>query len=176
MADLISKLSFGVTCLWFAVRDRLSPPQEAVGEAGIEPGFHVLDYGCGPGSHAFAAAELVGPSGRVYAADANPLAVRRVWAVAARRGLKNVGVIQTDCATGLEGHSVDVALLYDTYHDLAQPEAVLRELQRVLKPGGLLSFSDHHIKEGEILSRVTGGGLFRLLGKGRRTYTFRPVG
>ncbi len=41
-----------------------------------------------------------------------------------------------------------------------------------LKPNGILSFSDHHMKENEIESNVTSRRLFRLLRKGKRTYSF----
>jgi hypothetical protein len=49
---------------------------------------------------------------------------------------------------------------------------VLQELHRVLIPGGILSFSDHHMKERDIVAEVTIGGLFRPVRRGRRTYTF----
>jgi hypothetical protein len=52
---------------------------------------------------------------------------------------------------------------------------VLTELRRVLKPAGLLSFSDHHMKEGEILSGITETGLFRLSEKGKKTYGFLRI-
>ncbi|GAH20347.1 unnamed protein product, partial [marine sediment metagenome] len=46
------------------------------------------------------------------------------------------------------------------------------ELHRVLKQNGILSFSDHHMKENEIISKVTDKGLFKLLRKGERAYNF----
>ena len=63
-------------------------------------------------------------------------------------------------------------LLYDTFHDLSRPDDVLQELHRVLKSGGTLSFSDHHMKDQEILARVTKTGLFKLSKKGKKTYSF----
>jgi len=72
----------------------------------------------------------------------------------------------------LPNNSVDVILLYDTFHDLSEPDKVLDELHRVLKPNGILSFSDHHMKENSIMSRVTNKGLFKLLKKGEKTYSF----
>jgi len=173
VAGLTDRLEFMATALWFGVRDLLIPPARVLDEVDIREGMRVLDYGCGCGSFALAAAGRVGPSGKVYAADINPLALEHVRKAAARRGLDNVEVIHTDCATGLESGTVDIALLYDTYHDLEDPACVLGELHRVLRPGGLLSFSDHHLREEEILHGVAGGGQFRLLEKGRRTYTFR---
>jgi ubiquinone/menaquinone biosynthesis C-methylase UbiE len=67
---------------------------------------------------------------------------------------------------------VDAVLLYDVFHDLTDQNCVLEELHRVLKPDGVLSFSDHHLKENEITSRVTNKGLFALARKGKRTYSF----
>ncbi len=169
-------LAFALTRLWFGLRDLFVPPSGTLGEAGIAPGMHLLDYGCGPGSYALAAARLVGENGRVYAADVDPRAVAGLRAAAARKGLTNVHPILTGCATGLEDGSIDVALLYDTLHDLHRPLEVLQELHRVLKPGGLLSFSDHHLHDEEILSLITGSGLFSLVARGRRTYAFQAAG
>lgn len=141
---LAENLAFGLTALWFKARDKFVPPANILGEVEIREGFSVLDYGCGPGSFTLLAAERVGPSGRVYAADINPLALRHVRRVAAKRGPGNIKVIHTCCATGLESGSVDVALPYDTYHDLEDPARVLEELHRVLKRQGLLSQRPSH--------------------------------
>jgi ubiquinone/menaquinone biosynthesis C-methylase UbiE len=80
--------------------------------------------------------------------------------------------ILSDCQTGLTDNSLDVVLLYDIFHDLGDPNRILEELHRVLKPEGILSFSDHHMKENEIVSGVTNSGLFKLATRGKRTYTF----
>ncbi|MCK4637230.1 MAG: class I SAM-dependent methyltransferase, partial [Methanomicrobia archaeon] len=69
-------------------------------------------------------------------------------------------------------NSVDVVLLYDTFHVLSDPNGVLEELHRVLKPNGILSFSDHHMEENEIVSKVANRELFKLSRKGKRTYSF----
>jgi ubiquinone/menaquinone biosynthesis C-methylase UbiE len=142
-------------------------------EVGIKPGFSVLDYGCGPGGYITAAAQLVTESGKVYALDIQPLAIRRVQNIAKEQKIANVETILSDCATGLPDESIDVVLLYDIFHGLSQPDEVLTELHRVLKPDGILSFNDHHIKEEkEVISKITGKGLFRLSQKGDRVYNF----
>jgi len=141
-------------------------------EVGIEPGFHVLDYGCGPGGYVTAAAELVGESGKIYALDIHPLAIQMIQNLASRMHLTNVETIHSGRETGLSDKSVDVVLLYDIFHDLSEPDGVLEELHRVLKPNGILSFSDHHMKENEIESNVTSRRLFGLSRKGKRTYSF----
>ena len=176
MSNTMRAIDFSFMSLWYKLRDLLAPPESVLAEVEIRPGFHLLDYGCGPGSYSLAAAELVGQSGIVYAADINPLGIERVQKAASGRGLSNIRTIDTDCATGLEGASMDVVLLYDTYHDLAAPDDVLQELHRVLKPGGIPSFSDHHMAEEEIVTGVTGSRLFSLSGKGEKTYTFLREG
>lgn len=155
------------------LRDVFSPPIRTLKEAGIQPGHHVLDFGCGPGSFSLASSRLVGRGGKVYALDVHPLALRYVQKKSERKRLPNIVPISSDCTTGLPDQSVDVILLYDVFHELEDPDAVLAELARVLKREGILSFSDHHLKEQEIISRFTKNGRFRLLRKGRRTYTFQ---
>lgn len=165
-------LAFHFMVVCFAVRDRLNPPRKALAEAGVQPGFHLLDYGCGPGGYSLAAAELVGPSGKVHALDINPLAVRRVKKLASRRRLGNIETICSDCATGLSDSSMDMVLLYDTCHELGNAGAVPAELHRILKPHARLSVSDHHMNEHDIISAITGDGLFEMSTRQQETYTF----
>lgn len=159
----------------YKFRDLLFLRRSILREVGIQSGFHVLDYGCGPGSYLPPLAELVGKSGKIYALDVHPLAIQMVQNIASQKRLTNVQTILSDCKTGLPNNSLDVILLYDTFHDLSDPNGVLEELHRILKPNGILSFSDHHMKENEIISRVTNGGLFKMLRKGKKTYSFLKV-
>jgi len=168
----MSDLGFKSMTFTFKIRDFFRPRNNIVKEAGIREGFHVLDYGCGPGSYVRAVSEIVGESGRVHALDIHPLAVESVKKIAEKHHLTNVETILSDCKTGLPDESTDVVLLYDTFHDLFNPKEVLEELNRILKPDGILSFSDHHMKEQEIVSKITNGGLFRLSRKGEKTYSF----
>jgi len=158
--------------LTYRFRDLLVPRKKVLDEVGIRPGFHVLDYGCGPGAYVAAVTELVGASGRIYALDIHPLAIQMVEKVASEKQLNNVKTICSDCKTELPDGSIDVVLLYDTLHTFSSPDVVLKELHRVLKQDGILSFSDHHLKDEAIISKVTNDGLFRLLRKGKRTYSF----
>jgi len=164
-------MSFG-----YKFRDLFMPRKNVLKEAGIKPGFHVLDYGCGPGSYITPLAELVDKSGKIYALDIHPLAIQRVQRLVSKKQLANVETICSDCQTGLPDKSIDVTLLYDTLHGLSKPNEVLGELHRVLKPNGILSFNDHHLKEDEIRTKITNKGLFRLLSKGKRVYNFAKVG
>lgn len=172
MAKPKPNLEFKLMSFAFKFRDFFVPRMNVLKEVGIKPGFQVLDYGCGPGGYIVPLAELVGKSGKIYALDIHPLAIQRVQSIASKKQLTNVETICSDCKTGLPDNSVDVVLLYDTLHALSDPNGVLEELHRVLKSNGILSSSDHHMKENEIVSKVTNRGLFRLSGKGQKTYSF----
>jgi len=161
----MSSVGFKLMTLVLRVRDLLRPRMDVLKEAGIEPGFCVLDYGCGPGSYFVPLTQLVGTSGEIYALDIHPLAIKEVQKKATRKAITYLKTIKSVCSTGLPDNKVDVVLLYDTFHDLSQPDDVLRELHRVLKSGGILSFSDHHMNEQDILTRVADTGLFKLSAK-----------
>ena len=168
----ISKRRFHQMALMLILRDSFWHPSHILAEANIRPGFRVLDYGCGVGSFTLAAARLVGPEGKVYAVDIHPMALGKVQRAAAKRGFTNIEMIQSDCVTKLESSTIDVILLYYILHWLSDPDCVLREMNRILKPDGLLSFRDPYMKEGEIISAMTDRGWFRLAGKGEKTYRF----
>ena len=168
----MSNSDFQFMSVGYKFRDLRLPRKNILDEVGIKPGFHVLDYGCGPGSYIVPLAELVGESGKVYGLDIHPLAIQKVRRIASRKRLANVETILSDCQTGLPDNSLDVVLLYDIFHHLSEPDRILGELHRVLRLDGILSLSDHHMKENEVVSGVANSGLFRLARKGRTTHTF----
>ena len=175
MEKALSNLHFRLMAIALRFRYLFKPPGKVLGEVDIKPGATVLDYGCGPGSYTIPAAQSVGPSGKMYALDIHPLASQKIRSIAAKKGLNNIETICSDCATGLAQESIDIALLYDVFHALSNQDDVIAELHRVLKPNALLSFSDHHMQEDEIVSGITGSGLFRLMKKGESTYTFEKL-
>lgn len=168
-----SDFSFRVMSLEFRLRDFFRPPERILREAGIRNGMTVLDFGCGPGGFSLAAARLVGPEGRIYAVDNHPLAVKSVQRAASQQGSSNIRTILGGSTADFPGESVDIILLYDVLHDLHETGLILAELHRVLKPRGVLSVSDHHMKKEPLLSMITAGGLFLLAGGNRRTFQFK---
>jgi len=172
----ISPFKFQRMSWMLSLRDLFVPPGEITGEVEIRPGFRVLDYGCGKGSFTFEAAQRVGPEGKVYALDIHPQALEKVREAGLKKGFANIETIQTSCITQVAGGSIDVVLFYYVLHWLTDPDCVLGELNRVLKPDGVLSFRDPYMQEQEILAAVTGKGWFRLTGKGEKTYRFIKAG
>ncbi|MFZ6048583.1 methyltransferase domain-containing protein [Pseudomonas sp. CR3202] len=106
-----------------------------VAEAGIVPGERVLDVACGTGVLACAAAERVGPGGSVVGLDPNP----QMLAVARRTS----GAIEW-----VDGRAESLPFADDSFDAVVSqfgmmffddPPAALREMLRVLKPGGRLA-------------------------------------
>ena len=169
----MNNLAFAAMSFIFKIRDLVRPPKDKLLEIGIEPGGRVLDYGCGPGSFSIAAAKLVGKAGAVNALDIHAKAIESVKKKALKEGMDNIRTIQADSPAELTSESFDVVILYDIFHDFADPAGMLRGLHRVMKPDAVLSFSDHHMKEQAIMESVTKDGLFELARKGNRTYSFK---
>jgi ubiquinone/menaquinone biosynthesis C-methylase UbiE len=167
-----SSLDFKVMSLGFKIRDIFKPRSRILEEVGIKPSFQVLDYGCGPGGYVMPVIKLIGDTGTLYALDINPLAIEAVQSLINKNKLTNVKAILSDCATGLPVNSIDVVLLYDILHDLDNRTEVIKELSRILKSGGVLSVTDHHLIEEEIIARVITGGFFTLKSKGKMTLSF----
>jgi ubiquinone/menaquinone biosynthesis C-methylase UbiE len=158
--------------LWLKARERFGNPRKRLEEAGLGQGQAVLDYGCGIGSYAIPAAQIVGDAGVVYALDIHPLAVEAVARRARKENLTNVETIQSNRETGLPDESLDAVLLYDVLHSVPDKGALLRELHRVLKPGGSLSVVPDHMEEDIFLETVQGGNLFSLQARNGTVYQF----
>ena len=59
-------------------------------------------------------------------------------------------------------------------HD--QRGKVLKELHGILNPGGILSSSNHHLRDDDFVSGLTEAGLFRIIQKGQKMYSFQKIG
>jgi ubiquinone/menaquinone biosynthesis C-methylase UbiE len=171
----MSKSHFKFMVRHFKKRDEKYPPSKKIEKTTIQEGNIVLDYGCGPGSYTIAAAEVVGNSGKVYAADIHPLAIKEVKKRANLKNLDNIITILTDCNTNLEDNSVDNVLLLDIYHDLSDPQRILTEIHRVLRKEGMLSVDDHHFKDDEIIDRITSSKLFQFHERKEEFFNFTKV-
>ncbi|MCX6007608.1 MAG: class I SAM-dependent methyltransferase [Chloroflexi bacterium] len=156
----------------FKIRDSFSPRKNIIADIGIKHGFQILDFGCGPGAYISATEELTGPSGHIYALDAQPMAMEYVQNLCRKKTYPNVTSILSDCATGLRNASIDIVFLYDILHGLTDAKPIFHELHRVIKQSGTLSINDHHMKQEEIIEKVTSSGHFKLMEKKSRTISF----
>jgi ubiquinone/menaquinone biosynthesis C-methylase UbiE len=114
-----------------------------------QPGERVLEIGPGTGYYTLDVAEWVGPDGRVEIFDLQREFLDHVVRGAGERGLANVTPTQGD-ATALpyDDDSVDAVLLTAVLGEIPDTLTALREIRRVLRPGGRLVvgelFGDPH--------------------------------
>lgn len=120
------------------LRRLLHPPEQVLG-SWVRPGMTVLDVGCGIGHFTLGMARLVGPSGRVIAADLQERALAVVERRARRAGLADRITTHRVAASavGVAG-PVDFALAFWMLHETPSAEAFCREVGGVLTPGGRL--------------------------------------
>jgi ubiquinone/menaquinone biosynthesis C-methylase UbiE len=105
-------------------------------------GQSVLDVACGTGLVTLAAARAVGPAGHVIGVDISEQMIQTARARAANQGLFNVELMRMDAESlALPDGSFDVALCALGLMYVPDPLHALRELRRVLRPGGRLGLA-----------------------------------
>ncbi|BDI23180.1 methyltransferase domain-containing protein [Herbiconiux sp. L3-i23] len=108
----------------------------------LRPGLELLDVGSGPGTITVDFAERVAP-GDVVGVDAAEVIVEQARSLATERGITNARFIVGDAyALPLDDDSVDIAHAHQVLQHLADPVAVLTEMARVVRPGGLIAARD----------------------------------
>lgn len=125
--------------LWFITRGREQAfRRKLLDLARIVPGERVLDVGCGTGTLAILARQRVGSGGAVSGIDASPEMIARAARKAARKGVDvsfQQGLVE---ALPFPGNSFDAVTSTVMLHHLPRKarEQCVREIGRVLKPGG----------------------------------------
>jgi arsenite methyltransferase len=114
----------------------------------IDPGAVVLDLGCGAGTDLLIAAQMTGPAGRVIGIDMTASMLDRARASAVEMDLGNVELHEALIeALPLDAASVDVVISNGVIDLVPDKDAVLDEIDRVLRPGGRLQLADVIIHE-----------------------------
>jgi ubiquinone/menaquinone biosynthesis C-methylase UbiE len=138
---------------------------------GVASGKGVADIGAGSGWFTVRAATRVGDAGTVYAVDINPEAIHYIESRIQRENLHNVKPILGEPDDPLLPAKVDAVLLLKTYHEVAQPITLLRNLRSSLAPGAKVGVIDrngngenHGVAE-EVVIREANEAGYRLVGK-----------
>jgi arsenite methyltransferase len=109
----------------------------------VEPGAVVLDLGCGAGTDLMIAAQMTGRTGRVIGVDMTASMLDRAGESADAMGLENVELHETLIESlPLADASVDVVISNGVIDLVPDKDAVLDEIDRVLRPGGRLQLAD----------------------------------
>lgn len=144
-------LALGLVCLVtalsvFALHARADAAAEIARLAKAmdwKQGSVVADIGAGDGRYSFAAAEIVGTSGKVFATEIDEEKIKTLRSEVKERKLENVEVVvSADATTNLPDACCDAIFLRRVYHHLTKPLEFDANLLRSLKPGGKLAIID----------------------------------
>lgn len=153
-------------------RDKKLQIERVMDILGIAPGKTVADIGAGSGWFSVRAAQRVTETGLVYAVDINPEAIRYIQQRAEREGIGNVKAVLSKTEDPLlPPQSIDAVLLLKTYHEIAEPVALLKNLRKSLRPGARVGIidrngtaEDHGVNQ-EIVVREAGEAGYKLTSK-----------
>jgi ubiquinone/menaquinone biosynthesis C-methylase UbiE len=108
----------------------------------LQPGQELLELAAGPGDTGFMAAELVQPGGSLISSDAVESMLDIARERAAAQGIEHVTFKPLELEwIDLETASVDAALCRWGIMFLSDPAAAMREMRRVLRPGGRVALA-----------------------------------
>ena len=112
---------------------------------GVSPGTVVADIGAGSGWYTVRAAKRVTETGLVYAVEINPEAIRYITQRIQKENLHNVKTILSKPDDPLlPANKIDSVLLLKTYHEVAEPVTLLRNLRASLRTGAKVGVIDRN--------------------------------
>jgi ubiquinone/menaquinone biosynthesis C-methylase UbiE len=129
-----------------ALRRWRQPPDKLIKRSGIKRGMTVLDLGCGSGAFTTFVARAVGKRGKVYAIDIQPKMLKQLERKLARpenRDIKNVELREASAyKLPFKNEALDLVYMVTVLPEIPDRGKALREVRRVLKPGGILAVSE----------------------------------
>jgi cyclopropane fatty-acyl-phospholipid synthase-like methyltransferase len=156
-------------------RDDWQKPAEVIAALALAPDARVADIGAGTGYFAMRLARQV-PQGKVYAVDVEPDMVRHLDDRARTEALDNVVAILAADDDARLPEAVDLVLVVDTYHHIADRKAYFRRLAPSLRDGGRLAIIDftpeapmgppveHRISADQVITELGAAG-YRLVAR-----------
>ena len=134
-------------------RERWEKTRENLEKFGLEPGQHIADVGSGPGYFSFKFADIVGPEGKVYAIETNPMHLDFLKSYIEENQISNVEVVTSQFeGIGLSPDvRVDVVYVCSLYHNVYvaftdyEREKFVGSIYSALNEGGRLIIVDNDL-------------------------------
>ena len=138
----------GASWLERGEREREEDPDLAIRLLKIQKGSTVADVGAGSGYITLKLARAVGPMGKVYANDVQPGMLDLLQKNVAKAKVANVVPILGGMDDPkLPADSIDLAIMFDVYHEFSQPQTMLQHLRDALKPTGRLVLLEYRAED-----------------------------
>jgi len=120
-------------------REQEEQPDKAIASLHLAPGMNIGEIGAGTGFYALRIAKRIQPDGIYYANDIQQGMLDRLRTSAAAQKITNIKTLQgTQTDSRLPPGTLDYVLMVDVYHELSEPQAILRNIASALKPNGKL--------------------------------------
>ena len=128
------------------VRRILQPPDKLIQRSGIKESMRVLDLGCGSGAFITFVARAVGPKGQVYALDIQPEMLKQLREKLSKpenQDTKNIQLINSSAYNlPFKDNSLNLVYMVTVLQEIPDRKRALREIERVLKSGGILAVTE----------------------------------
>jgi SAM-dependent methyltransferase len=129
---------------WERRLNELQPPDKVLEAIGVRPGMVIGEVGAGRGRYTVHLARGTGPEGRVYANDIDAGSLAYLRERCQRDGVGNVVTILGKMDDPLfPPAGLDLVFMVNTWHHLARPVVLLRNLVPALRPGATVAIVEH---------------------------------
>jgi ubiquinone/menaquinone biosynthesis C-methylase UbiE len=127
-------------------RRRIQRPDKIIERSGIKEGMEVLEIGCGSGAFTTFVARTVDKKGRVFALDIQQEMLDQLERKLKKPGNADIENIELIRASAYElpfkKYSLDLVYMIAVFQEIPDKGRTLKEIKRVLKPGGTLAISE----------------------------------
>lgn len=138
-------------------RKHIQPPSIIIDGLELKPGMKVVELGCGPGTYTLDVAKAVLPDGVVYAVDIQEGMLNQLRKKMERQAIANIVPVLADAKGDipLEEGFADAAYAVAVIGEIPDPVRALKQVRRLLRPGGLFAQSELAIDPDFPLRRTT---------------------
>jgi len=133
---------------WEKGLNERQPPDIVLKVIGVKPGMIIGEIGAGRGRYTVFLANATGKTGKVLANDIDEASLAFLKGRCKRLGINNVETVVGEMDNPLfPDNSLDIAIMVLVYHMIENPDNLLINLKKSLKPGSKLVILDPHDKE-----------------------------